>query len=149
MTIQVRKMFLKDIPEVVNIEKELFTTPWDEDAYRYELRDNPFATYLKMTIKETNEIIGYIGFWITFEKSQITKLGIAKKYQGYKLSKLLMADCIKRITNYGCENITLEVRVSNQKAISLYHQFGFKDLTIRKKYYDNGEDAILMEKVLL
>ena len=48
-----------------------------------------------------------------------------------------------------CENITLEVRVSNVAAISLYKKYGFIIANIRKSYYsDNHEDAYLMIKPL-
>ena len=73
---------------------------------------------------------------------------IAKKYQGYKLSKLLMADAQKRMELAGCENITLEVRVSNVVAINLYKSCGFNIVATRKRYYENGEDAYLMLKEL-
>ena len=92
--------------------------------------------------------MGFIGFWIKFEQAEITKVSIAKKYQGYKLSKLLMADAEQRIRLAECENITLEVRVSNVVAINLYKSCGFNIVATRKKYYENGEDAYLMLKEL-
>ena len=50
-------------------------------------------------------------------------------------------ECYKEKIKY----ITLEVRVSNQRAIYLYEKFGFKSLGVRKKYYqDNNEDALIM-----
>ena len=78
----------------------------------------------------------------------ITKVSISKKYQGYKLSKLLMADAERRMKLAGCESSTLEVRVSNSVAINLYKSFGYKILTTRKNYYENNEDAYLMYKEL-
>ena len=91
MTIQILEIKEEDLEKIVELEKELYISPWKVSDYLYEIKKNPFAHYLKMIIKETNEIVGYIGFWITFETAQITKVSIAKKYQGYKLSKLLMA----------------------------------------------------------
>ena len=121
---------------------------WLKKDYEYELKDNPFAIYLKMIDKDSNEIMGYIGFWIKFEQAEITKVSIAKKYQGYKLSKLLMADAERRMRLAECENSTLEVRVSNTVAINLYKSFGYEIVTTRKRYYENGEDAYLMLKEL-
>ena len=59
-----------------------------------------------------------------------------------------MADAISRIKSAECENITLEVRVSNVVAINLYKSVGFNIVATRKKYYENGEDAYLMLKEL-
>ena len=146
MTLVIEQLLDQDIDEVLKIEQVNFIEPWKKEFFEYELHQNPFAHYFKMIIKETNEILGYIGFWITFEVAQITNVAIAKKYQGKKLSKLLMADCIKRIKEAGCESITLEVRISNEIAISLYKSFGFEIVSTRKHYYGNGEDAYLMLK---
>lgn len=147
MTIQIKEVNFEDIEQIVLIENELYTKPWERKDFEYELNDNPFAFYLKM-VNESQEIMGYIGFWIKFEQAEITKVSIAKKFQGYKLSKLLMADAEKRIRLAGCENITLEVRTSNVKAIHLYQSFGYQIVTTRVKYYENGEDAYLMLKEL-
>ena len=148
MTIQILEVKNEDINDILIIENELYHKPWKAKDYLYELNDNPFAFYLKMIIKETSEIIGFIGFWIKFEQAEITKVSITKKYQGHKLSKLLMQDAEKRIVLAGCNNITLEVRVSNERAINLYKSCGFRIVTTRKKYYENGEDAYLMLKDL-
>jgi len=146
MTIQILEATKDDITNLVALDKELYIAPWKESDFLYELETNPYAYYLKMIDKETKEMMGYIGFWITFEKAQITKVSIAKKYQGHGLSKLLMADVENRIKLASCENITLEVRVSNVVAINLYTSCGFKTVATRKKYYENGEDAYLMLK---
>jgi ribosomal-protein-alanine N-acetyltransferase len=146
MTIQILELTNEDIDAILPLENELYHKPWLKKDYEYELNENPFAYYLKMIDKDSNEIRGYIGFWIKFEYAEITKVSIAKKYQGYKLSKLLMNDAERRIRLAECVNITLEVRVSNTVAINLYKSCGFNIVATRKKYYENGEDAYLMLK---
>lgn len=148
MTLQILELLNEDIDAILPLENELYHRPWQKKDYEYELNDNPFAYYLKLIDKDSNEIMGFIGFWIKFEQAEITKVSIAKKYQGYKLSKLLMADAENRIRIAECENITLEVRVSNVVAINLYKSCGFNIVATRKKYYENGEDAYLMLKEL-
>ena len=146
MTLQILELLNEDIDAILPLENELYHKPWQKKDYEYELNDNPFAYYLKLINKDNQEIMGFIGFWIKFEQAEITKVSIAKKYQGYKLSKLLMADAEQRIRLAECENITLEVRVSNVVAINLYKSCGFNIVATRKKYYENGEDAYLMLK---
>lgn len=146
MTIQIKEVTNEDIPQLVKLEEELYHKPWVEKDYQYELNDNPFAYYLKMVDKDSDEMMGYIGFWIKFDQAEITKVSIAKKYQGFKLSKLLMADAERRMKLAECVNCTLEVRVSNTVAYNLYTSFGYKVVATRKKYYENGEDAYLMLK---
>ena len=148
MTLQILELLNEDIDAILPLENELYHKPWQKKDYEYELNDNPFAYYLKLVNKDNQEIMGFIGFWIKFEQAEITKVSIAKKYQGYKLSKLLMADAEQRIRLAECENITLEVRVTNVVAINLYKSCGFNIVATRKKYYENGEDAYLMLKEL-
>lgn len=146
MMIQILPIQNQDLEEIIKIEEELYHKPWKIEDFMYELHNNPYAYYLKMQDKESKEIMGYIGFWIKFDQAEITKVSIAKKYQGHKLSKILMEDCERRVKLAQCINITLEVRVSNIVAISLYTKCGFKIVATRKKYYENGEDAYLMLK---
>ena len=148
MTIQISELLVEDIDNILPLENTLYHKPWQKKDYEYELNDNRFAHYLKMVDGDSKEIMGYIGFWVKFEQAEITKVSISKKYQGYKLSKLLMADAERRMKLAGCESSTLEVRVSNEVAINLYKSFGYKILTTRKNYYENNEDAYLMYKEL-
>ncbi|HBZ88565.1 ribosomal protein S18-alanine N-acetyltransferase [Sharpea azabuensis] len=137
-----RAMRLSDLDNIMPLEHQLFSSPWSKDDYIYELSSNPYAKYY---VLEDDKIVGYVGIWITYETAQITTIGIAKERQGEGLSKLLMNKVIEETKD--CEAITLEVRVSNVKAIKLYESYGFKKEAIRKDYYlDNHEDAYLMMK---
>lgn len=141
----IRRMELQDVDKVVEIEKELFATPWDKKALCYELEKNAFSTIL--ILENDNEIVGYLGMWLLGDQTQITTLGIKKIYQQKGYSKLLMGKCVAITKEQGYQNINLEVRVSNFKAINLYKKCGFKIVATRKNYYqDNHEDAYLMIK---
>ena len=91
-------------------------------------------------------MIGYSGVWIVSDSATVTKVSIAKEKQGKGLSNLLMKDLIQRVIDANCEYISLEVRVSNKKAIKLYEKYGFEQVGVRKKYYTDGEDACAMVK---
>ncbi len=143
---RVEPLLASDLNEILQLEKELYKKPWQEKDYLYELNENPFAYYFKLV--HEGEIIGYMGFWITFETAQITKVSISKKYQKRKISYILMQDMENRILSADCDVITLEVRVSNEPAIHLYKKCGFKVECIRENYYEDHEDAYLMIKEL-
>ncbi len=141
----IRKMELEDIDAVVAMEYELFTSPWSKEDLVYEITKNAFSTILVLEIEK--EIVGYIGMWNLGDQTQITTLGVAKKHQGHGYSKVLMNKCIEISSYLGYDNINLEVRVSNQRAINLYQSCGFKIVAVRKDYYqDTHEDAYLMIK---
>lgn len=141
----IRRMDYSDVDKIVSLEHELFSSPWDKEAFYYELEKNAFSTIL--ILENDDEIVGYIGMWLLGDQTQITTLGIKKVFQGNGYAKMLMDKCAEITKSLGYGNINLEVRVSNQKAINLYKKCGFKIVTIRKNYYqDNHEDAYLMIK---
>lgn len=141
----VRAMEVQDVDSIEEIERQIFSSPWSKDDFLYELTTNQLSH--NIVLEEAGSIIGYIGFWLLGDQTQITTLGIRKEYQGRGYAKLLMDTCINRTKLNKYPVITLEVRVSNKKAIALYQGFGFTVATIRKNYYqDTHEDAYLMIK---
>lgn len=143
----IRSMTLADIDEVVEIEQEAFSHPWTKADFEAELQSNPYALYFVLVDEEI--IKAYIGVWIIFERAQITTIAVKNEYRRQGLSKKLMNYLDHLYLENQVEEISLEVRVSNVKAINLYQSFEFKKVGIRKDYYqDNHEDAYLMLKVV-
>lgn len=141
----IRSMTISDITSVCAIEIEAFSHPWTKDDFLSELNNNPYAYYY--VIEDYGQIIAYIGFWIMYEKAQITTIAVANRYRGHKYSKTLMSFLDGLCSEKSVELISLEVRISNIKAINLYESYGFKKCGLRKDYYqDNHEDAYLMVK---
>lgn len=141
----IRRMDLGDLKQIVALEHELFSSPWHEDDFRYELEKNAFSNIL--VLENDDQIIGYLGMWTLGDQTQITTIGVDKKFQGCGYGKILMDKCAEITKHLGYTNINLEVRISNTKAISLYQKCGFKIVATRKNYYqDNHEDAYLMVK---
>ena len=139
----IRKIEEKDVAEVVRIEEELFADhPWRDADVRYEMEDNPFAEFL--VLEEEGKIIGYGDLWIMFDQAQIANIAVDAGEQRRGCGQKLMDEMIRRSIAAECENITLEVRVSNVPAIALYEKNGFIRAAVRKNYYENGEDAWLM-----
>ncbi|MCA1032901.1 ribosomal protein S18-alanine N-acetyltransferase [Bacillus timonensis] len=142
-TITFRNMTIEDIDAIVEIEELSFATPWSRESFYNELINNHFATYIVMVDGE--KIIGYCGMWIIVDEAHITNIAVLPHYRGKKLGEALLTQAIKCAEELGAISITLEVRVSNIVAQSLYRKFGFKDGGIRKQYYsDNLEDALVM-----
>lgn len=138
-----RLMNLDDIPTIVEIERESFTSPWSEEAFRVELTQNHFAKYMIMELDDT--IIGYGGMWLIIDEAHITNIAVRAKYRGMGYGKKLLKELMKSAHWLGAQRMTLEVRVSNETAQNLYRQMGFKPSGIRPAYYsDNLEDALIM-----
>lgn len=139
------KMELSQIEEVLAVEKTLYKDHWTHEHFQYELLENPYAHLY--CLRDGDTLIGYVGYWITFELCQITTVSIALPYQGQGYGKTLLAFVEEQALAEGCDAMQLEVRVSNEKAQGLYRAFGFEKINIRRSYYaDNHEDALVMAK---
>ena len=138
-----RKATLEDLDGIIRVELESFTLPWSRDAFYNEFVNNHFAHYFVL-IHEGN-IIGYCGVWIIVDEAHITNIAISPEYRGLKLGENLMKKIIEYAKLHKVQSMTLEVRVSNHVAQSLYRKLGFQNGGIRKGYYtDNYEDALVM-----
>lgn len=140
-----REMVLDDIDQVLDIENIVFNDAWTREHYHYEILENPYS---KMFVYVLNhQIIGYVGFWITFELCQLVTIAVSPIFQGKGIAQYMMDWMEKDATSNGCETISLEVRVSNEEAKQLYSKCGFYEVGIRKRYYsDNFEDALIYAK---
>ncbi|MDR6552180.1 ribosomal protein S18-alanine N-acetyltransferase [Paenibacillus qinlingensis] len=138
-----RSMTMEDIPFIVEIEQEAFTTPWTRGAFENELTNNQFAHYMIMDID--GEVAGYGGMWLIMEEAHVTNIAVKDTYRGRKLGERLLRELMKTSSFLGAIRITLEVRTSNYVAQNLYEKLGFRSVGVRRGYYtDNREDAVVM-----
>jgi len=139
----IRKMRQSDLPQIVEIEKRCFSNPWNSKQYEYELNDNPYSSL--WVLEEDGQIIGYYDLWIMFENADIASIAVDVPYRHKGYGEQLMNHLELQARNAGCENIGLEVRVSNQDAIRLYERHDFFIIATRKDYYKD-EDGYRMMK---
>lgn len=138
-----RRMRTEDIDQVLIVERESFTLPWSREAFYNELNTNQYAIYL--VIEDEGKIVGYCGAWIVLDEAHITNIAILPEYRGQKLGEALLVKMIEVALSKQVIKMTLEVRVSNITAQSLYKKLGFQTGGTRKNYYtDNQEDAYVM-----
>lgn len=90
-------------------------------------------------------LIGFAGMWLAFDEAHITTIGVDPDYRGQGLGELLLLSMFDGAIARGSNWLTLEVRVTNTAAQTLYRKYGFTVHGTRKRYYsDNGEDALIM-----
>lgn len=142
---EVLDLTLKQIDDIVEIEKLSFKTPWTKEAFISELTRNKCAKY--RAIVDNEKVVGYGGMWIMIDEAHITNIAIHPEFRGIGLGNLIMEDLLNVARNNGARSMTLEVRTGNITALNLYKKFGFLEVARRKGYYqDTGEDAIIMWK---
>ncbi|MGE8207106.1 ribosomal protein S18-alanine N-acetyltransferase [Heyndrickxia sp. NPDC080065] len=143
MDYQLRKATLADLDGIMEVELKSFSLPWSRDAFYNEFVKNHFAVYF--VIEDRDKIIGYCGVWLVVDEAHITNIAILPEYRGKKLGELLLRSMMDFSIKSGARSMTLEVRVSNTIAQSLYKKLGFFEGGVRKSYYsDNQEDALVM-----
>lgn len=146
MKYQIREMTIDDINDVIIGEEKIFGESLGYDMLYSELTLNPYAYYFILEID--GKVGGYIGTWIELERAEIVNFYVDEEYQGMGFGNLIMEFVIDICESSNINNLSLEVRSSNVKAINLYKKFGLKESHIRKNYYVNDnnetEDAIVM-----
>lgn len=140
----VEPMKSEHISEIAEIESRCFSMPWTEKSLSDEL-DNENAHFLSAVFD--GKVIGYVGVIEICGEADITNIAVLSEYRRCGIGEMLMKKAENGAIERNCENITLEVRVSNTAAISLYNKSGYKQAGIRKGFYEKPkEDALLMTK---
>ena len=108
--------------------------------------DNPFSEEIQYI--EDNNVLGELKYSLIYERMEVDNILVKEEYRGRGIGTKLMSYLVSEAIHHKVINITLEVRVSNIRAINLYKKFGFREVALRKYYYGD-EDAILMEKQVM
>ena len=131
-----------DVPYIADIEKLSFSTPWSQNAIR-ESMDAGTAFYVA---RMGDKVVGYMGLSKIVGEGYVTNIAVLPEYRQCGIGKKILQYVIENSKDE-LEFISLEVRVSNTPAISLYESFDFEKVGLRKRFYSHPtEDAIIMTK---
>jgi ribosomal-protein-alanine N-acetyltransferase len=139
---RIRRMTVSDLPEVLAIEQENYTFPWEEDIFR----DCFKAGYSCWVCEEKDTVLAYALVSIAVGEAHILNISVASAEQGQGIGRKMLEHLIEEAKGRA-ETVFLEVRPSNVAAIALYQDVGFNEIGVRKGYYpsENGrEDAIML-----
>lgn len=144
-SVEVTKMTLDDLDDVMVLERLSFTIPWSREAFIEEISNNMFALYISARVG--GMVAGYAGMWKVCDEGHITNVAVHPEYRRNGIGGMLVEKLISLAQREGIKRMTLEVRESNIAAQELYTKYDFMIEGFRKGYYsDNGEDAIIMWK---
>ena len=148
MKTNIRKAKISDLEAIKEIEDESFINPFTKEDLLYEISQNPVSNFL--VLEKDGIVVGFLDYWVTFDSATIDQIAVKKSERNQGFAKILLEKSINDLKELGeVSFFTLEVRTSNEPAINLYKSFGFQKVTIKEKYYDDGEDAIYMIKGLV
>lgn len=139
--VKISNMTISDFETILPILSSDFDDFWSSDTLRNEL-NNSNSHYI--VAKQNENIVGFAGIWKSVDDIHITNIVVKKDFRKNGIGSLLLQKLILLTKSLEYKQLTLEVNSSNIPAIQLYSKFGFKNLGIRKKYYNNTDDAIIM-----
>lgn len=144
--IKISRMTVSDLNEIEDILFSDFDDFWNINTFKSELL-NPNSKYI--VAKIDNKIVGYAGIWKAVDDVHITNIVTAKNLRRQNIGSILLSNLIEMAkAENGITSITLEVNCNNLPAKKLYEKSGFEVVGLRKKYYNNIDDAIIMTKEL-
>lgn len=138
----IRPMEKADLDEIVRIEQLSFKDGWNHDSFEFEIEKNAYS--YPRVLEKAGQIVGYIIYWVIFERAEIASIAIDPAFRGQGLSHLLMDYSLQAVKDLGAETFLLEVRPSNTSARHLYESHGFVFLNRVENYYSDGEDALVL-----
>lgn len=128
---------------VLRIEVQSYPKPWTYGLYLSELALGGLRCYL--VARSRGEVVGYGGAMYIGPDAHVTTLATAPEFHRRGIGGRVLLGLARAAVAHGAENLTLEVRVTNEAAIALYRRFGFAPAGVRKNYYaEVNEDALVM-----
>ena len=140
----VRKMQPEDLLQVCEIEKDNFSLPWSEKSFLESMeRDDT----LFLVALDREEVAGYLGCYCVAGEGEITNVAVKSSYRRQGVGGKLLETLYEEAKALHTQEFFLEVRESNEAAISLYSRQGFVKEGVRKNFYEQPvENAVIMWK---
>jgi [ribosomal protein S18]-alanine N-acetyltransferase len=141
-----RPLRMRDLGAIEQIEKRAYPTPWSRSMFASELA-KASSICLGAFAEDDDALLAYLIIARYVDAWHVMNIAVDPQYQRRGIATMLMEELFDLTSTDGRRGYTLEVRVSNAGAISLYEQLGFKGRGVRRGYYtDNREDALIMWK---
>ena len=132
------------VPQIAELEKLCFTTPWSEKSIASELK-NDLAVW--MVALDGDRVVGYIGSQTAADETDMMNVAVHPDYRRRGIAQILIELLIPELKRRASRSLSLEVRASNEPAKQLYEKLGFAEVGRRKNYYRNPkEDALILRK---
>ena len=143
--IKIRCMDVNDVDPVFSVEMQCFSTPWSRESFEYEMKENDKAIYV--IAEYGGNVLGYAGMWKILDEDHITNIAVLREFRQKGIATMLIKKLLDLAKEASINSFTLEVKSTNDVAIKLYENFGFKKCGLRKGYYkDTQDDALIMWK---
>ena len=151
--ILIRSINIADLDQIAQIEFESFTDPYPMQFLYYLAKKAPNLFFVAIEkVKEMEVLHGYIVGEVDqsskYPVGHLLSLAVSRKHQRKGIGRQLLTKLMEVFRLQGCKEVILEVRISNSSAKSFYEKHMFRGIKRSSKYYDDGEDALIMHRNL-
>ena len=141
-----RDLALEDLPQVLEIERASFSTPWRRNTFEGLLR-RPDADLIVAVMDD--RLAGYAITWTIMDQAELGNVAVTPLARQRGVGRILVEAALQRVRGRGAGECFLEVRESNGVARRLYESLGFEAIGRRRRYYSSPvEDALVMRLAL-
>jgi ribosomal-protein-alanine N-acetyltransferase len=143
-SISIEPMVESDLPEVVEIERLGFDSPWSTGLFLHELK-LPFSRVrVARSVNGSGKIVGYACWWVVAEEAHILNVAVHPERRRRGVATALIQLILDDAAAKRARSVSLEVKKGNEAALALYRSMGFSQIGLRMNYYGRGEHAIIM-----
>jgi len=134
-----------DLDEILAIERASFPHPWSPEMFDEELNNRLCHIFVARERAGTGgRVVGYVCFWLFLAEMHLLNIAVDPVSRQRGIGAGLLARALDFARERGVKMVFLEARRGNRSAQSLYRRFGFREMGVRPRYYEDGEDAIVM-----
>jgi ribosomal-protein-alanine N-acetyltransferase len=139
---EIKRLQLRDLNAIDLIEKAAYPTPWSRSMFASELAK---PSSICLGAFDGDDLVAYLIVSRYVDAWHVMNVAVSPDHRRRGLAQSLLQHLFELTVDDARRGYTLEVRVSNEGAIKLYEQLGFRSSGIRRGYYtDNREDALIM-----
>lgn len=132
-----------DLNALCELDQLLFKPAWSAENWNSEIAN---ATLCVIEIDQ--KVVAFALGSVCIDEYELLKIGVHPDHQSKGLGKMILEDQMVKVQALGVKRCFLEVRISNESAKALYLKQGWREIGLRKGYYSDGEDALIMEKCI-
>lgn len=142
LSVRIDPMRRRDLRSILKIEEQVYPKPWTLGIFLSELRQRDTRCYVVARVN--GDLVGYGGELFGAQEAHVTNIAVDPRWHRLGLGSRVLAVLLRVAIDRGATGLTLEVRESNRAAQELYRRFGLAPVGVRKRYYEQTEDAIVM-----
>jgi ribosomal-protein-alanine N-acetyltransferase len=134
-----------DLDQMLAIERVSYPNPWSRQMFSEELDNRLCHIFVcREGEDEAQVVLGYVCFWLFLGEMHLLNIAVDPRVRREGVGRRLLAHALDYAASRGAKVGFLEVRRSNRAAQDLYAECGFKEMGVRPRYYEDGEDAVVM-----